>query len=334
MPLAMFRFPIPRVRLAWLTAMSINATAQVPVEAHRLASGIGELTMHLGVQQPDAGGPPAARGDVLYVHGATFSSDLSVFFRFGGSSWADALNAAGFRVWGLDFVGYGRSERQAAKAADAPLGRSDSAAQQLQRAVQYIRSRNGQRPVHLIAHSWGSIPALRYATQEPASIGRIVLFGPIVQRQEVIEIPAMGPNRPVNIWEQYRRFIEDVPKGEPALIDDGDMARWARDWLATDPSSSMRNPPSVMAPNGPVVDFLSLWSGGPAYDAIKVKAPVLLVRGEWDSYCNDDDAQRLLAQLPNPGSQDQKITKGTHLMHLERSRAQLHEASRRFLLQP
>ena len=46
----------------------------------------------------------AGAGDpVLYVHGATFPSALSVGYRFGGRSWADDLHAAGFDVWAFDF---------------------------------------------------------------------------------------------------------------------------------------------------------------------------------------------------------------------------------------
>jgi pimeloyl-ACP methyl ester carboxylesterase len=48
---------------------------------------------------------------VLYVHGATFSSALSIAHRFDGRSWRDDLVAAGYHVWGFDFLGYGASDR-------------------------------------------------------------------------------------------------------------------------------------------------------------------------------------------------------------------------------
>jgi hypothetical protein len=37
---------------------------------------------------------------VLYVHGATFASGLSIAHRLDGRSWRDALCDAGFCVWG------------------------------------------------------------------------------------------------------------------------------------------------------------------------------------------------------------------------------------------
>src|SRR6185369_622328 len=57
---------------------------------------------------------PESRGEgrpVLYVHGATFPSALSVAHRFDGRSWRDALNDAGFAVWALDFQGFGHADR-------------------------------------------------------------------------------------------------------------------------------------------------------------------------------------------------------------------------------
>jgi pimeloyl-ACP methyl ester carboxylesterase len=48
---------------------------------------------------------------VLYVHGATFPSALSIAHRFDGHSWRDALCQSGFDVWGFDFNGFGHSDR-------------------------------------------------------------------------------------------------------------------------------------------------------------------------------------------------------------------------------
>jgi pimeloyl-ACP methyl ester carboxylesterase len=58
--------------------------------------------------------PAPAAADVLYVHGATFGADLSVFFPFDGRSWADALVAEGWNTWGFDFTGFGASARHPA----------------------------------------------------------------------------------------------------------------------------------------------------------------------------------------------------------------------------
>src|SRR5215469_13435255 len=60
---------------------------------------------------PSTNTSPGGRRVVLYVHGATFPSALSIAHRFDGRSWRDALIEAGFDVWGLDFHGFGHSDR-------------------------------------------------------------------------------------------------------------------------------------------------------------------------------------------------------------------------------
>ncbi|MFM2398048.1 MAG: hypothetical protein RL341_205, partial [Pseudomonadota bacterium] len=170
------------------------------------------------------------KGDVLYVHGATFPSDLSIFFRFDGRSWADELNDAGFTAWGFDFVGYGLSSRYEA-GGTAPRGRADEALPQLLAVLTAIRSQNNGRKVSLVAHSWGTSVAARAAIACPEWIDKVVLFGAPVQRQESLEMPSLSPVRPVNIWEQYRRFIEDVPRDHPPVLLDRHFEFWSTAYL-------------------------------------------------------------------------------------------------------
>ena len=92
------------------------------------------------------------RSDVLYVHGSTFGADMSIFYRFDGRSWADALNDAGHTVWGIDWAGYGRSERYP-QGVTTPVGSMAGVLPQLRRVIAAIRARNGDRPVALVAHS-------------------------------------------------------------------------------------------------------------------------------------------------------------------------------------
>src|SRR5215468_8631028 len=100
------------------------------------------------------------RRAVLYVHGATFPSALSIAHRFDGKSWRDALNEAGFDVWGLDFHGFGYSDRYPEM--DQPPGDNprlciaEDAAQQVAAAARFILTHQELKSLSLIAHSWGS----------------------------------------------------------------------------------------------------------------------------------------------------------------------------------
>ena len=275
----------------------------------------------------------ARAGHVVYVHGATFPSELSVFFRFDGRSWADALAETGCSVWGFDFVGYGRSSRYPAHSIE-PCGRSTEALPQLLAVLQRIRSLNGRRPVTLLAHSWGATVAARAASDRPEWIDRLALFGPIVRREMPIPSPPLPALRPVNVWEQYRRFIEDVPRGHSSVLLDRHIESWSRRYLASDPTSATRNPPSVLTPTGPMADIQALWHGAALYDAGRITQPLLVVRGEWDSLCTDADAVRLLREAASRVKRDAKIRAGTHLLHLEESRVELYRTVNEFLREP
>src|SRR6185437_8609367 len=127
-----------------------------------------------------------ARGAVLYVHGATFPSALSIMHRFDGRSWADSLSADGFDVWGFDFHGYGSSDPYP-QMSDAPeehdpLCTAEDASNQLECAIRFVLVHQRLQRISLVAHSWGTIVAGRFAARCPALVDRLVLFGPIAQR--------------------------------------------------------------------------------------------------------------------------------------------------------
>src|SRR5690349_15665352 len=111
----------------------MRSLAETCEQQFRIPSSIAGLQLFLRYLPPPDGVP--ARGAVLYVHGATFPSALSIAHRFDGRSWRDELCDAGFYVWGLDFHGYGNSdpypEMSAPDDAHAPLCTADDASRQL-----------------------------------------------------------------------------------------------------------------------------------------------------------------------------------------------------------
>jgi pimeloyl-ACP methyl ester carboxylesterase len=280
---------------------------------------------------------PADRArPVLFVHGATFPSDCALMFRFGGQSWADALNRAGFAAFAFDFAGFGGSERHAAMGAEtppdgAPLGRAGDAAAQIARVVRAVLERTGAGTLSIIAHSWGSIAAGLFATRHPEQVERLVFFGPIMRRSQLTAEPALGPWRLVSVDEQLRRFTEDVPDGAAPVLEMDDFPAWAQRYLDSDPTSRSRAPPSVKTPNGPVADIAAAWAGRLAYDPARIAAPVAVIRGAWDSLCTDADAAWLRAALTSTTMHDVTVPRGTHLMHLERGRHALYAAANAFL---
>lgn len=276
---------------------------------------------------------PAEGPSVLYIHGATFPSALSVGYRFQGRSWMDDLQAHGFDAWGFDFAGYGGSQRYAAMDGPQggdPVGRASEAAAQIGRVIEHIVEVTARRSVSLIAHSWGSIPAGLQVSRHPERIDKLCLFGPIARR-DAEEMEPAGTWRCITLAQQLARFIEDVPQGHAPVLIEPELAAWGPAYLASDPHAAARTPAAVKIPAGPFADLSEAWGGRLGYRPEDVGVPVLVVRGEWDSVSNDADADWLLSRFPHPARRDVKVPKGTHLMHLEHSREGLFTAVRDFL---
>jgi pimeloyl-ACP methyl ester carboxylesterase len=280
----------------------------------------------------------AASSPVLYVHGGTFPSALSIAHRFDGHSWRDALGEAGFDVWGLDFHGFGSSDRysqmDAPPEANPSLCRTADAAAQLTAAARFILAQTGQPRLSLIAHSWGTLPTGCVAAAHPDLIDRLVLFGAIARRAPAgDQKPPPEPAwRIVTLADQWSRFVEDVPADEPLVLSRAHFEEWGERYLDSDPQSRSRDPIGVKVPTGPFNDIRHAWHGGFPYDPSQLRAPVALIRGEWDGVIPDADARWLFDGFTaSPMKRDIKIGRATHLMHLEATRHALYRESIAFL---
>ena len=281
----------------------------------------------------------AERRPVLYVHGATFPSAVSIAHRFDGTSWRDALNDAGFDVWAFDFQGFGYSDRytemRQAAAESPPLCDAKDGANQVEAVVRFILRHLAAARISLVAHSWGSMPACRFAGVHPDMVDRLVLFGPIARRppRRYVTAATAPAWREISVEDQWKRFIEDVPANEPPVLSRAHFGEWGERYLDSDADSRERVPPSVRVPSGPFADILRAWHGELGYDPALVRAPVALIRGEWDGLVPDEDARWLFdAFSASPVKRDIKISRATHLMHFELMRTALYQETNTFLL--
>lgn len=305
-------------------------------EFFRIASHHHGLSLFLRYLPPVQPQPSAGRV-VLYVHGGTFPSALSIAHRFDGQSWRDVLCAAGFHVWALDFHGFGQySDRYPEMAQDAegaaPLGRAEDASRQLEQAVRFICGRHGIDRLSLIAHSWGTIVSGRFAGRCPEQVDRLVFFGPIARRAPTAERVRLPAWRLISLHDQWTRFTETVPAGEAPVLLRRHFEEWGEAYLDTDPDSQLRSPAAVKVPSGAFQDIFDAGAGDLAYEPALVRAPVAIIRGAWDGMCGDDDARWLFDRLASPTRRDIKISRGTHLLHLEENRHALYQEALSFLL--
>jgi pimeloyl-ACP methyl ester carboxylesterase len=211
-----------------------------------------------------------------------------------------------------------------------PLCRAPEAARQVAAVLDLIGRETGPGRVSLVAHSWGGAPAALATVAQPERIDRLVLFAPIARRTGGT-VPALMPAwADITNEAQYKRFVEDVPKGQAPVLEG--FNRWAPAYLASDPGAAARTPPAVRVPYGPAADNIEARAGGLAWDPARITQPLSIVRGAWDSLCLDADAATILdAATAAPSRQDRKLDAGTHLMHLETGRHALYEAVGRAL---
>lgn len=300
-----------------------------PRETHaRIPSSRTGLHLFLRHLAPSEGTQP--RGIVLYVHGGTFPSALSIAYRFDGRSWRDELCDAGFHVWGLDFHGFGHfSDTYPDADPQTPLGRTADASRQLEQAVRFILRHHDAERLSLIAHSWGTMVAGHLAGRCPDLIGRMVFFGPIARRAPSTDAQKLPAWRLITLKDQWDRFTADVPAGESPVLSRRHFEEWGEAYLDSDPASRDRAPQAVKTPSGAFQDIFDAWAGTLSYDPALIRADVAIIRGAWDSMCADADAAWLLRAIP--ASRDVKIPRATHLMHLEENRYALYRQTEAFL---
>lgn len=219
--------------------------------------------------------------------------------------------------------------------AHASVCRAAEAAEQLAAAVRFILEKSAEPRLPIIAHSWGSLPTGRFAGAHPDLVDRLVLFGPIARRTlPGREKPPAAPAwRIVTLAEQWTRFIEDVPADEPPVRVRAHFDDWGERYLDSDPASRSPMPAGVKIPTGPFNDIRQAWHGEFPYDPGLVRSPVAIIRGEWDGLIPDADARALFdAFKASPIKRDIKISRATHLMHLETMRYALYRERIAFLL--
>ena len=270
---------------------------------------------------------------VLFVHGATFPTMLATGFEFnGGDSWIDFMAGQGFLACGLDFLGYGASSRPEAMLGPAagrpPLGRAPEAAREIQIAVTYMRARRGIDEMHLIAHSWGTIPAADFAALHPGALTSLTLFGPVVpeagSKPENEHIAWFSMTAQERLQQLY--FKDVLPPrlvlAEPALGE-----RWAQQFEASAPHIAGDAPGEIRIPDGPIADSEAANAGVYPYDASRVTAPLFVVFGSYDTVVSEREAPAFLAKFTaSPLKWQLCIHDGTHVMHLERNRMSLYES--------
>lgn len=348
---------IRRIRLLAAAACiaGLGACASAPSAPPRLtnedfmiASNESGISLFVRNKRPAGMTSFSAEKTVLFVHGTTFPSESTFDLEVGGTSWMDYIARHGYDVYLVDVRGYGQSTRPAATPATA-LGTGAHAIADVGAAVDFIRQRRGVERVNLLGWSLGTITMGRYAATHPEHVHKVVLYAPAWLRAtptatgtgpEPRAAPPAEPTptyRHINVAATRARWLQGVPEDKQRdLIPPGWFEAWVAATSATDPWGAAQIPPVLRVPNGPVIDRIrARQSGALPYEPANIRAPILLVKAEWDIDTPASMAQALFPLLVNaPYKQYLEIGEGTHSVMLERNRMQLFRAVQHFLDDP
>jgi len=112
----------------------------------------------------------------------------------------------------------------------------------------------------------------------------------------------------------------DIPPGEPPVLLSRHFQVRGGCYLDVDPESHTRSPHSVKVPSGAFQEIVDAWAGELAYGPGLIRAPLAIICGGRDSMCTDADTCWLFEALKtSPIRRDIKISRATHLMHLQGS---------------
>jgi pimeloyl-ACP methyl ester carboxylesterase len=298
--------------------------------------------MRLGMRHAVVRGASAQPKPLLLVlQGAGVPVSGNADYPFGGRSMLSALAQSGLDVWAMDYYGFGESDRypEMAQAPDRhpPLGRVEECADQVQAAAAYLAGREHTGKLMLLGDSGGSIVAGLFATRHPELISRLVLFGPMTPFTSGpppdAVLPAYILMTPKDLWDQFDSWAQAA--GGPDVLDSGEYPAWAARYLRSDPASATRTPPSVKIPNGRQADAVAIETGHFPYDPSSIRAPTLIVMGEWDAIATFAGAQWLLQGLVHaPERRLVVIGHASHTIQYEKERGQLYRVVAEFLREP
>ena len=291
---------------------------------------------HLAVHYSTALDAPTEA--VLFVHGATFPTMLAFGFEFEPrNSWLTFEARRGRLACSLDFLGFGASSRPLAMDRDPqgqpPIDQAPEAAAQIALAIRYLTETWHVSKIHLVAHSWGTIPAAMFAAYHADLVASLTLFGPVVPLGGSQSPPPTFSWYPLPVEERFQQlqYVDVLPPGltllEPKVYSD-----WTKAFAASGPRSGVADSNVLKIPAGPIADIAAARMGQYPYHPSRVVVPLFVVYGDFDNAINDQSASSFMALFTAcPLKWRMRIDHGTHVMHLETNRHSLYQSVSAFI---
>jgi alpha-beta hydrolase superfamily lysophospholipase len=284
----------------------------------------GEVSLYLyrkRIGAPQANEPP--RPVLFMVHGSSMSSRSSFDLTVPGKGEYSMMNVfarQGFDVWTMDHEGYGRSTRTD--------GNSDikSGVEDLKAVLPLVQRETRQQRINFYGGSSGALRAGALAMVQPDSVDRLILEAltwtgegspTLKQRAERVEYYRTHNRRPRDREMIRSIFTRDKPgTSDPAVAE------------------ALADTEMQFGDTIPTGTYLDMTANLPVIDPAKIKAPVLIVRGEHDGIATEEDLLTFYRNLPNPDRQFIILPGASHSVALGLNRDQLWHVMHAFLSMP
>ena len=284
----------------------------------------GPVSLAIYRKRPGAPAPGRPPLPVLFlVHGSSLSArttfDLSVPGR-DDYSMMNGFAGYGFDVWTMDHENYGKSSRTSSNSDVA------SGAEDLKAGIDLVMRETGSKKVHLFGESSGALRAGVYAMARPETVGRLVLAA--------FTYKGEGSSTLAKRAEQLDYF-----RTHNTRLRDREMIRgiYTRDKPGTtDPAvaDAVADMELKFGDQAPTGTYLDMTANLPLVDPTKVRAPVLLLRGEFDGIATIDDLIEFYKRLPSGDRQFIILPGAAHSLITNLKRHQTWHAVRAFLSLP
>lgn len=268
--------------------------------------------------------PGERRGALVFTHGAGSASSALWDLSPVDYSMMRKLACTGWDTYAVDVRGFGGSTIPAALKAPAernpPAVRARDVQPDVDAAIQHARRTSKVDRVSLFAWSWGCVVAGLYASEHPDTIDRLLLLAPVYDRR--------WPKRHITdrAWRTEKKQL---------FFDYHDPAREDRAVLDAHVAALFRfaDGDTLVLPNGPYRDLYG--DDAPVYDAKKIRAHTLIVRGEEDRASLEPNAYRLFEALENAASKRYVVLGGAgHFVFRTLGYRALHETALAFFNPP
>jgi pimeloyl-ACP methyl ester carboxylesterase len=283
----------------------------------------GSVSLAMYRKRAVSPGGQAALPVLFLVHGSSLSARTSYDLAVPGREEYSMMNVFagyGFDVWTMDHENYGKSSRTGSNS-DIANGADD-----LKTAIDLVLRETGRERVHLFGESSGGLRAGVYAMAHPETVDRLVLAA----------FTYKGEGSPT-LAKRAEQL--DYYRTHNKRLRDREMIRgiYTRDKAGTtDPAIAdvVADAELKFGDQVPTGTYLDMTANLPAVDPAKVRAPVLLLRGEYDGIATVDDLSEFYKRLPNGDRQFVILPGAAHSLITNVNRRQTWHVVRAFLSMP